>query len=349
MDTWNLAFREESVARARAAPDLDHGMLRRMNRLRKYKDWAPTLGRFARHTLHSGLPDIVLTFPGGGIGDDLLCTSVARELRKRGRSVWIASNRSELFFDNRDIGAVVPDDARLFRLVKHLGTRVVWPNYSPLDERGDRCIPPPRHIIAYMCELAGVHGKVELRPHMSLAEAEKRAGSLVPRQIAIQSSIRTARYPMLTKEWYPDRFQAVVSALAHKCNFVQVGAADDPLLDGVLDLRGKTSIRATAAILHRSILFVGLEGFLMHLARAVDCRSVIVYGGRTLPSQVGYSSNENLVTELGCSPCWGRNTCNNGRKCMDDILPDRVIAAVERQAARYGTFPEVDTDFILPS
>jgi hypothetical protein len=33
-----------------------------------------------------------------------------------------------------------------------------------------------------------------------------------------------------------------------------------------------------------SVLFVGLVGFLMHLARAVDCRATFICGGRELPS-----------------------------------------------------------------
>ena len=46
----------------------------------------------------------------------------------------------------------------------------------------------------------------------------------------------------------------------------------------------------------RSLAFVGQVGFLMHLARAVDCRAVIVYGGRETPAQSGYPCNENLYS-----------------------------------------------------
>ena len=53
-----------------------------------------------------------------------------------------------------------------------------------------------------------------------------------------------------------------------------------PPLKGALDLRGKTGLREAAAILSNSLVFIGQVGFLMHLARAVDCRSVIVYGGQ---------------------------------------------------------------------
>ena len=101
-------------------------------------------------------------------------------------------------------------------------------------------------------------------------------------------------------------------------------------------------MRETAAILAASRLFLGLATGLMHLARAVECRSVIVYGGREHPSQSGYSANENLYWSGPCAPCWLRNDCDYDRVCMSEILPELVIAAVRRQAERYGTPLPVD-------
>lgn len=127
---------------------------------------------------------------------------------------------------------------------------------------------------------------------------------------------------------------------------MQLGNHDDPLLEDVIDLRGKTSLRHCAAILAQSLVFVGIEGFLMHLARAVDCRSVIIYGGRTKPEETGYSCNENLYTSMSCSPCWRTNTCELNRACMDSITSDMVISAIERQISKYGTQLAIDTAYI---
>jgi hypothetical protein len=118
---------------------------------------------------------------------------------------------------------------------------------------------------------------------------------------------------------------------------LQVGSATDPLLPGVRDLRGRTSLRETAALLSQAQLFIGLEGFLMHLARAVDCRSVIVYGGHAHPGKLGYSSNYNLFTPLPCAPCNQRSVCAHNRQCMRAITPEEVLLGVERQLAHLGT------------
>jgi ADP-heptose:LPS heptosyltransferase len=124
---------------------------------------------------------------------------------------------------------------------------------------------------------------------------------------------------------------------------VQVGSASDVKLEGAVDLRGQTSLRETAALLANSLVFVGLAGSLMHLARAVDCRAVIIYGGREKPAITGYVANKNLFTQVRCAPCWLRNTCEFNHKCMDMISVDHVVAAVADQISRFGALLEVQT------
>jgi len=78
--------------------------------------------------------------------------------------------------------------------------------------------------------------------------------------------------------------------LARDFKLVQLGTAADPALPVDKDLRGRTSLREAAAILAASEVFIGLEGFLTHLARAVDCPSVVVQGGRARPETFGYAA-----------------------------------------------------------
>ena len=132
---------------------------------------------------------------------------------------------------------------------------------------------------------------------------------------------------MLNKQWDHARFQDVVDTLSDKFKFVQLGAPTDPPLENVKDLRGVTTVRQSAAILHNARFYVGGVGFLMHLARAVDCPSVIVYGGREAPWQSGYVCNVNVYSALPCAPCWLRNTCDFDRKCMTKITVEQIVQA----------------------
>ncbi|GJG87923.1 hypothetical protein tb265_31040 [Gemmatimonadetes bacterium T265] len=306
----------------------------------------PVVSLLARH----GRPDLFITAGEAGIGDDLLCTAIFRELRRRGRDrFWTASKYAQLYARNADVSVVAPLLPRIGLLLRRLGVQVVHPWYTSYHPAFDRDDPmPEQHLISLMCQKAGITGTVALRPYLTLGDDEVRLGRRVKRQVAIQSSGLNARHSMRNKNWLPERYQGVVSALEARYNFVQVGSVQDPPLAGALDLRGKTSLRETAAVLAGSLAFVGQVGMLMHLARAVDCRSVIVYGGRETPAQSGYPCNENLYSAVSCSPCWKLNACPYDRVCLHMVEVADVVAALERQVAQHGAALACDTDTITP-
>jgi hypothetical protein len=303
---------------------------------------APSAASFlARH----GRPDRFINAVGAGIGDDLLCTAMFRELCLRGeRNFWVTSKHPELYRGNGDVPVVVPPLERYDAVVRLLGTKVVYPWYTSYHPAYDRDDPmPEQHLISVMCQKAGITGTITLRPYLALSEREAEAGRRAGRQVAIQSSGLDAKHGMRNKNWSLEKYQGVVTALKDRYDFVQVGSANDPPLDGALDLRGQTTLRETAAVLAGSLAFVGQVGFLMHLARAVDCRSVIVYGGRETPAQSGYPCNENLYSPVHCSPCWRLNSCPYDRMCLQMIDVPEVVAALDVQVGRYGTPLECDT------
>jgi hypothetical protein len=291
-----------------------------------------------------GLPSSILYF-NGGVGDQLLLTCVARHLRRQGeRRVWVATDHAELFANNPDVSHVLCGSLADFRwIIDRPGVTLHELPYAPRLDAEGRDIPPKGHLLAVMCAQAGVRGEIELRPYLNLDASEYVYGRKVKGQVAIQSSGRSARYFMSTKEWYPERFQSVVDRLKSRVDFVQIGQPKDPPLAGVKDLRGKTTLRQAAAVLAASELFVGLVGFPMHLARAVDCPSVIVYGGRELPSQSGYSYNTNLTGQTECSPCWRWNDCPGQHACMDQITVDQVCDAILARLAEKESPTPVDT------
>jgi ADP-heptose:LPS heptosyltransferase len=284
--------------------------------------------------LQRGWPDRLLYF-GIAPGDDLLCTVALRELKKRGcKKIWMMSKNPELFENNRDVDRVVPLDDRFREYVLTLRKKWHHLEYAPKDSEKDMSIPPRHHIIAEMCARAEVKGQIELRPYFHLTDAEKTQGAWAQGMIAVQSSGLAGKWPMKNKQWYPERFQEVVNALNSKFKFVQLGSPSDPALNGVTDLRGKTNLRETAAVLANCRLFLGNVGFLMHLTRAVERPAVIIFGGREAPWQSGYTCNFNLYSAVPCAPCWLWNKCDYNRICMDQITAGHVIQAVEEIAAR---------------
>ncbi len=309
-----------------------------------FRDWVGVFA-FGLNLIvaRTSVPKVLLYF-GFAPGDDLLCTAVLRELRKRHRDgLLMVSNHAELFFGNDDPANVRPLWRRYYpdgstvaicqRFARISGGQFTRLEYAPPDGADGRKVPS-RHIIAEMCARAGVTGTVTLRPYLTLTDKEKSSAGWAADRIVIQSSARSARYPAQNKEWYPERFQRVVDVLHEEAEFIQLGSTEDPPLNNVTDLRGATTIREAASILHHARLYVGLEGFLMHLARAVECPSVIVFGGRVAPWQIGYICNFNLYSNVSCSPCWRSNNCDFNHKCMSDISVADVVSAIRQMMAK---------------
>lgn len=283
---------------------------------------------------YAGIEHLVY-FGGDGIGDDLLLTTTLHELRRRGPvRLGVMTRHPELFADSPDVDAVFPVNHRDITFLTRNGIRSTRAVYIDEQLPPDIDVPPPRHIIAEMCRRCGLTGEIELRPWLPLSPEEETRFASHAGAIVVQSSRRGASLAIGNKEWLPERFQQVVDALVPHHRVVQLGQETDPLLRGVEDRRGRTTIRESAALLKHAAAFVGLVGFPMHLARAVDCPAVIIYGGRERPDQSGYVCNENLYTPLACAPCWRWNSCDFDHRCMTEIQPTDVLAALARLLAR---------------
>ena len=268
-----------------------------------------------RDVIRFGLPDVMLQF-GGGIGDELLLTAVAHELKQRkgDLNIWQVSHSAPLLENNPDYDKVFTQRHWALRYAQFLKP---WRLKLAYAQEIIPCVsevPPSEHVISILCRNAGITGEIALRPYLFLTDKERLQGKIAPLQIAVQcvgpDSYATVRKNML---WASNSFQIVVDVLRRimpDTELVQLGSDKDPLLSGTIDMRGVTSLRESAAILSNSLFFLGIPGLLMHLARSIECRSVMVYGGREHSFQTGYICNENLGSNVECSPCWLWNDCD---------------------------------------
>ncbi len=245
----------------------------------------------------------------------------------------------------------MPEDARYRRLAALLGQPMRPTDYvTPDPENPERDVLPPHHIIVEMCRAAGVHGEISLRPHLRLGEAERTAGA---RPFPGRSRFKAPGSPTRGFRFRPRSGGRPDSrrlpAGSRPTSIVQVGSADDPPLPGAADLRGHPRLRHVAAVIAASELFVGLEGFLTHLARAVDCPSVVVIGGRARPGVYGYACNENLhAPGLLLALRFAQRLSEDDLACMHEIAVQDVVDAVHRLAARKLPRPLPAETFILP-
>jgi ADP-heptose:LPS heptosyltransferase len=124
------------------------------------------------------------------------------------------------------------------------------------------------------------------------------------------------------KWWEARRYQEVVDHFRGCLQFVQVGHPQDyhPPLEGVIDLRGQTTVRTLVRLVHHAEgVLCGVTG-LMHLAAAVPTPNgrpptrpcVVVAGGREPPSWEAYPGHQ-FVHTVGTLPCCSKGGCWRSR------------------------------------
>ena len=138
------------------------------------------------------------------------------------------------------------------------------------------------------------------------------------------------------KQWYADRWEQLVKSMP-EFTFIQLGLKDEePLIDGAVDMRGRTQIRESIGLVKHALCYVGVDSFLSHVADAVHTPGVILFGP-TSPVVWGHETNINLYKQTQCSPCVDilrHDACPYDRECIDGITVEEVRGAILKQMRR---------------
>jgi hypothetical protein len=257
-----------------------------------------------------------------GIGDELLLSAVAREIKRTcpESQVWIRS-RFGFPFPSFVSGGDPPADA--------CPVEILYQNpslYGPQHHS-----PFPGHLVQQMLDKFFVDTGIlvrakEVRPELASLSAP--SAIVEPRAVVLHSRPNPR---LSSKDWGLPRWQALSEILHGKgVELRQVGGADEPLLPHAKDLRA-IGMRPLQELLFRSGAVVCLVGFLMHMAAAV-----VIYGGREHPAIDGYPDQVHLSSgPLPCRGRWGCHlgadvTCTEGMRCMEEIPPELVAEEVQR-------------------
>lgn len=149
-----------------------------------------------------------------------------------------------------------------------------------------------------------------------------------------------AGYP--TKEWGVDKFSDLVNKLFDKYGkkIVLIGGPKDidkgkELVkmvgkDKVLNLIGKMKLDKTAALLSECDILIGCDSGPMHIAAAVGCDTIALFGPTDEKRWRPYGKGKHVVVkkDIDCSPCGLLNKCKFGKKCMDMIEVKDVMKEV---------------------
>jgi len=100
----------------------------------------------------------------------------------------------------------------------------------------------------------------------------------------------------------------------------------------VVDLVGRTSLGALVGVAARASVFVSNDSGAMHVAAALGCPVVAVFGPTDERATRPLGDHDVIVEDVFCRPCMLRD-CPIDHRCMKRISVDTVFAAASRRLA----------------
>lgn len=249
-------------------------------------------------------------------GDILMLTAAVRDLKRAMPSISInvATSAPDLWKNNPHLDRSVTEAN---------ADRVISIGY-PLIHQSDRL---PYHFVhAFRKELQIQLGlripQGEFRGDLHLSEDEKTPHPLLNGLRGYWIIDAGYKSDFTLKNWSAENFRKVVSLLAEKVPFVQIGARDPghhhPKLPGVLDLTGKTSIRDLIRLMVGAAGVLTPVSFPMHLAAAVPTpdgrlRPCVVIAGAREPASWEQYPGHVFLQNVGAFPCCRSKACWKSR------------------------------------
>jgi heptosyltransferase-2 len=142
------------------------------------------------------------------------------------------------------------------------------------------------------------------------------------------------------KRWPEAHFSALARLLAARgCVVWLIGSPKDHAVaetieqgaaGACINLCGKTDIAEATDLLAASRLVVTNDSGLMHVAAAVGRPVIALYGSSSPQFTPPLSADAHILTlDIECSPCFKRECPLGHFKCLNDLSPERVFAAID--------------------
>ena len=212
-------------------------------------------------------------------------------------------------------------------------------------------------------EIAGVRNKarhaveenLDVIDHLGLARTPPVFPVKFPQRMVAGAHPRIAiclSSRWLSKNWPPDRFQAVARYLQeqHAAAIFLIGAKSDRALcsaiaDGLpgpaINLAGQTTLAEMGGLLQAMDVLVSNDSGPSHIAAAVGTPCVAVFGP-TNPDRTGpYGAMHRVAkTSLPCRPCYRRTCKRPDIPCITGVQSYQVCELVEEVLANNGAQPK---------
>lgn len=132
------------------------------------------------------------------------------------------------------------------------------------------------------------------------------------------------------KDWDLQKISEVVAATPEVI-WVQLGDKTETPISGTRDLLGKTTIREAMWLVAQSRFVLSVEGFMTHVAAALNKPAITPLTGAYDPHTFIYRNTIPLLADPmpKCSPCW-QATCHQPEMlCRSNIQANRAVSAIK--------------------
>jgi len=247
-----------------------------------------------------------------GIGDEVIVTGQVREMHER---------------DPRPVRIVYEKPGKWSPVFAHN------PRIAPREAEGDfqELRPRENYLRPYCVEKSPrqwrwrawrpPRGEFYLAPEEQLF-AEEHAG-----QVVLNPHVKPGASP--NKQWGMSRWDVLCMHLTEAGIVPTIIVGDAPNLFRGAKRIPTPTIRHAAALLSKARLVITGEGALHHVAAAVGCRAIVIYGGYISPEVTGYDDQVSLFAGGGLG-CGMRVRCSHCEAAMSRIQPAEVAAAAVR-------------------
>jgi ADP-heptose:LPS heptosyltransferase len=164
------------------------------------------------------------------------------------------------------------------------------------------------------------------------------------------------------KRWAPERFAAVANTLVerHDAHVLFIGGEEDIersteaaalVRRNAHVLAGRASLKVTAALIERAMLYVGNDSAPLHIAGSVGTPAIGIFGPSDwvefAPASPKGPAPRVVHSDLACSPCfrfigndpqWKVNTCYSFA-CLNAITPEAVLVTAAELLGEAQTEP----------
>lgn len=218
-----------------------------------------------------------------------------------------------------------------------------------------------KHIVEYYLQLLGFLGIEKIDPHLELFVDEKllrwAKGYLAGQNISSQALLigispgagQSWGKDAYLKQWEPEKFAATADSLLKNfdCRILLFGnSADKDVCDEVykyiqdkervLKIYPGFTLSEFSALLSNCRLLLANDGGPLHMAVALNCKTVSIFGPVSDIVYGPYPKSDSHVVikaNFDCRPCYKDfrlPDCRYARRCITDIKPSEVFEAARR-------------------